>query len=201
MKHLVIPLFPTHIQLSKSRRAKYYNKESKIPKKLSKFGFDKKGRLVDDTGSPVIANPRTVGKQKLLKLSGNDIVMGFATHHIRAKIANELHAFFKPFVVKFKREHGTLPTPIKIRWQVMIPVGEANWDLSNLFFYWKYFEDSLVKAGVIPDDNIKFVTSAPGAEIVPVDDINQRAFIFTFTHDNRPELNREPWARSGPEVP
>lgn len=218
-----VPRFITQIELSKKRKAKYYNKyankgvNKEIPKKYSgnNFYFDKSGWLLDKrTNKRVIANPRSAGTPKTEKLSGNNLISGYGSHHVRSKIIRELKNFYRPYVQKHIKKHGPITDfPIRIEWEVHTVVNDnPNWDASNLFFYYKYFEDCLFEKTeidnkglknplyknkellqMIPDDNVKYITHPGSAKIIPVDDWNNRKFIFKFYKDDRPELQRQPW--------
>jgi hypothetical protein len=197
---IVIPNFITRILISKRRRPTYYKKDDKIPKKYSKNKFQG-NYLVDEYGKRIVKNTRSVGKEKYQQLSGNNLLSGYGSHHMRAKVAKELKEFYKPFVKNFVKHNGAITKfPLRVEWDVYTDISATNWDASNLFFYYKYFEDTLFMKDVqlIPDDNIKFITWSPGPKIIPIDDWNKRKFVFRFYYDNRDELRREPWISSTP---
>lgn len=186
--------FPTHIVISKKRRIVYYKKKDDVPKKYKNSLADKNGFLLDKEGNRIVKNKRTAGTPKIEKMSGNSLLTGYSTPHMRTRISNELKDYFRPFVKKAIREFGLIKKfPIRIEWEVYTTVDNPVWDLSNLFFYYKYFEDTLHREGMIPDDNIKYVTHSPGPKLIPVDDWEKRKFIFTIHDDSRRELCREPW--------
>jgi len=195
---IIIPQFITKILASKSRRPTYYKKTDKIPKKYQKYSFSG-NYLVDDHGKRILKNTRTVGKEIYQQLSGNNLLSGYGSYHMRAKIAKRLKAFYKPFVLNYVKTHGPITTfPLRIEWDVYKYIGTPNWDASNLFFYYKYFEDTLFEKGVelIPDDNVSFITWSPGPKIIPVDDPTKQKFVFRFYHDTRPELKQSPWIQT-----
>lgn len=219
---ITIPKFITKVQVSKKRRAKYYNKykgkgvKKKVPKKYrgDDYKYNKNGYLVDEHGARVIANPRTAGKPRYMILSGNRLLSGYGSPHVRAKLVRELKNFYRPFVQEHIREHGQIKIfPIHVQWDLYTTVEEPfDWDVSNLFFYYKYFEDCLFEQTdendkhavyykgeklrqMIPDDSIKYVTSSPGPTIIPVDNWEDRKFIFKFYHDDRKQLQRKPWVQ------
>lgn len=182
-----IPEYITHVQLSKSRRKKYYKKGKKRPKKYQKEGYtyDKKGWLRDPDGNRVVSNPRAAGTPKMKKLSGNAFSTGFGSPHVRHKLVKAMKSFFSDYVEDLE----PLETfPLRVEWEMHIPVDPANFDMSNFWFYYKYFEDTLVSCGIIPDDNIKYITSPGAPLLVPVDDEEDRKFIFRLYHDTRPVI-------------
>lgn len=193
---ITIPRFITRVTISDKRRKKYYKKSDRIPKKYSSCTFDRKGYLLDDKGAKIVKNSKSAGTPKELKLSGNNLITGYSSFHMRNKITTELKKFYMPFVKEFVKTNGAIQKfPLRVEWEVHTDTSNPNWDASNLFFYYKYFEDTLfmdeVKA--IPDDCIKYITWSPGAKIVPIDNWDDRKFIFKFYYDDRPELKREPW--------
>jgi hypothetical protein len=200
---ITIPKFITQVCISQKRRAKYYKKGKAVPPTyLKKYNFSKKGFLVDENGKKVLANPRSAGKAKYEVLSGNNLLSGYGSPHTRAKLVRELKNFYRPFVQKDIKENGEITQfPLRVEWELYTTVeANPNWDASNLFFYWKYFEDCLFEhskrphlLSLIPDDNVKYITHPPGAKIIPIDDWNDRKFVFKFYYDDRNELKREPW--------
>lgn len=204
LAEITIPRYLTRIEVSKKRRPKYYKKGSKIPPTyLKRYSFNRKGYLVDSKGNKIIKNKRSVGKPKYETLSGNRLLSGYGSHHIRANIVTGLKNFYRPFVQKYIKEHGPIiKFPLRVEWEVHTTVEEEpNWDASNLFFYYKYFEDCLFEnkknaqlLSLIPDDNVKYITKSPGATIIPIERWEDRKFVFKFYHDDRPELGREPWS-------
>ena len=200
ISELVIPQYITKVELSRSRRKKYYSKGDDIPKKYQKAGFtfDKKGFLCDPEGTRVVANPRSAGTPKFEVLSGNKITSGYATPHIRAKIAGALHDFYRPHVRKMK---PITQFPLRIEWEFWTTVDPANFDLSNFWFYYKYFEDSLTAAGIIPDDSVKFITSPAAPILIPIADFEDRKFVFRFYHDDRVVIREHPlWEARFPPI-
>lgn len=203
LRTIEVPKFPTQVKLTNSRRPKYYNKfKGKIPKKyLNKgYSFNNKGFLINEqTGKRVQSNEALSKRPRYAKLNGNSLITGYGSPHIRNKITWALKDFYSPIIEKHLLEEGPLSIfPLRLEWDVYTIVGAKDrWDASNLFFYYKYFEDTMVKefpsGSLIPDDNIKYVTHPPSPKIIPVDDWENRKFIFRIYHDDRSELRRTPW--------
>ena len=179
---ITIPKYIKHVVLSKKRRAKYYTKKSKIPKKYQGLPFNNKGILVDKLGNPVIANPRVVGTPRLKKVNGQDFYKGTDSPHIRSKVVNEIKSFLKPFV-KGIEPITTYPVQIKLEMHDVIGVG--NWDLDNLWIYNKCMQDVLVDTGVLAEDNVMYVTAAAAPEFYPVDNEDDRKLVFKIYQDER----------------
>lgn len=211
---ITIPEYPTHIPLTKSRRPKYYPEKEHIPKKYqtSRYTFKKYNKqlyLFDKVEKRrVIKNKKNKDKPRYLKLSGNDIISGYASPHIRAKIARELKNFYRPYIQDFVKTNGQITTfPLQIEWDLYTTVDRSNFDLDNLFFYYKYFEDTLFESEskdeselsregediipLIPDDNIQYVTKPGSApKLIPINNWNDRKFVFKFYHDRRKILQQ-----------
>ncbi len=157
-----IPDYIEYVILSKERRAKYYKKGDKIPKKYtdrSKYGFSNKGILIDlKTEEKIISNPRSVGTPRRMKIAGQAIWQGIG-FHLRSKIARDLKGFFKSHLKELK----PIPKdkyPIGVAIDFYKPIGEGNWDLDNhALIYRKTLMDSL--KGVIEDDSVQYVRSIP----------------------------------------
>jgi len=184
---LVIPRYITRVQISKARRAKYLRQGEDLPKKYQKpgFSFDAKGFLLDPEGNRVLKNPRAAGTPKFEVLSGNKITSGYSTPHIRNRISTALKDFYRPFVRQMKPFQVF---PLRVKWEFWTTVDPANFDMSNFWFYYKYFEDTMTAEGIIPDDSVQFVTSPAAPILVPVDDFDDRKFVFRFYQDDRPVL-------------
>jgi hypothetical protein len=186
---ITVPEYIKHIVLSKKRRAKYYTKKSKIPKKYKGLPFNKKGILVDKLGNPVIANPRVVGTPRLKKVNGQDFYKGTDSPHIRSKVVNELKSFLKTFV------QGIDPVtsyPVQIRLEMHDVIGVGNWDLDNLWIYNKCMQDVLVDQGILAEDNVMYVTAAAAPEFYPVDDEKDRKLVFKIYKDDRDVIKNNP---------
>lgn len=190
LQTITIPRYITRIQVAKARRARYYKKGNKIPQKYAHHNFID-GLLVDEHGERLIANPRTIGKPRWEALSGNKLTSGYASPFTRNKIASALKEFYAPFV---KSMRPITKFPLRMEWEFHTTVTQTNFDLSNFWFYLKYFEDTLVIEGVIPDDSVEFITHAAAPMLVPVEKFGQRKFVFRFFHDDRTVFQgRKPW--------
>lgn len=210
LQTLVIPEYLTKVKLSDSRRATYYpeHKRDSLPKKYRNTGFKfKDGFLVGPDGERVIANPKAAGTPKFEIVSGNKLSTGYGSPHIRNTITNALKDFFRPFarsLTPFTDDQY----PLRVEWDLFTTVDRSNFDLSNLWFYYKYFEDclhesknpitgELYDAPIIRDDSVKYMTHSPGPKLVPVKHFDERAFVFRFYRDDRPELLSHPvWKRN-----
>lgn len=177
-----IPDYITHIELSKSRRAKYYTitEEDKIPKKYKKLGisYDKKGIALDNVGDKIVKNTRVAGTPKLWKINSQDLYSGNLHHHSRAKIMVELHKYFVDVVTKnllksLKDNKIALEEDQKLAFYYTFEgsLKKNTGDLENKsYLYNKTFLDTITtneltltkeenryKMGIIPDDSLGYV--------------------------------------------
>jgi hypothetical protein len=74
--------------------------------------------------------------------------------------------------------------------------GEGNWDLDNLWIYTKCIQDLLVEEGIMPDDNIQFVSKPAAPEFFPISNEEDRKLVFKIYKDERNIKITEP-VRSG----
>jgi len=179
-----IPEYVTHVELSKTRKARYYCKGQKLPKKYAKFKkYDLKGRLLGEDGAPIIANAGVVNKPRELKINGQSLYSGNMNPMVRSKVVNVIKKFFDSFT-----NVEPVPFPVRIEADLYCPLASKNWDLDNQWIYHKCFLDSLVRNGVLPDDNVMFVTQAPGFRYFPVDHREDRKLVYRLIPEDRPEI-------------
>jgi Holliday junction resolvase RusA-like endonuclease len=151
MIEIIYKTLPTHIELSKARRATYYKKGQKIPKRYIANQFDKQDRLVDNTGLPIIKNKKTKGKPRLHRITFQDFWSGNIHQFTRTKIKEQLTNYF---IMQLEES-------ISIEFPIIIEFNHYTNNKSDIdngsFIYIKSFFDSLVKAKFIPDDNKQYI--------------------------------------------
>jgi len=177
-----IPDYIQRIQLSKSRRPKYYQRGVNIPKRYKDerlFNFNNKGVLVNvQTEERILANPRAAGTPREKRINGQDVWSGM-DHHLRSKIARELKAYFKD---KYKKAR-IAPLrrnmyPIGVCMDFYKPLGEADWDLDNhALIYRKCSLDAL--KGLIEDDSVLYVREIP-TRYYPIDQEESTKLVITI---------------------
>jgi len=158
--------FIDRIKLSEKRRAKYYTKKDKIPKKYQNdnFEFNKKDRLENvETGEAVIKNPIAAGTPRFRKITGQYFWSG-ANPFIRRKIKNEMSDFFYEFLKDFKKAEDE-DYPIGVR--IDLYDEEDGQDLDNfIFLYRKVIHDVLTAKNmehdpIIEDDSKEYIVDIP----------------------------------------
>lgn len=182
---IIVDEYLTHVQLSKSRKAKYYRKGQKIPQKYSKFkSYNHKGYLIGADGEPIIANPGVVNTPRMLKINGQQLYSGNMNPMVRSKVVNVL----KEFMSNCIPDGLELGFPVRVESDLYAPLAAKNWDLDNQWIYHKCFLDALVAKGCLPDDNIMFVTQAPAFRYFPCDHKEDRKIVYRIIPEDRPEI-------------
>jgi hypothetical protein len=194
MIKLTIPKYIKHIQISKSRRKKYYHttaslkKSKKIQEGLSKGIYswriiNGKTTLVDENKLPIIANPKSYGTPNIIKINGQDSLYD---KHLLGKIKLEMVDFFNPFFENLEIKENDLP--IKVNYEIHGVVYDKNpWDLDNRASIYRKVLQDIIKTKMIGDDNVLFLTSYE-VNFVPIENEEDRKIIVEITKDNRPSL-------------
>ena len=177
-----IPEFKTKFEISHSRRAKYYKRGDKIPKKYSDldfYAYDKDEFLIERyTYKKIIKNTRVAGTPKYWVLNGQDLYSGNMHHLVRSKISTLVHEYLASFIGKaspIKLEKGEY---LDIKCFMSELVGANNWDCDNKWPWTKWFQDTMVETGIIPDDSVGYIRSAGQIYFNEVSDIKDRSLIF-----------------------
>lgn len=190
LRTIEIPKYIKRVKLSNKRKPTYYKKTSKkpVPKKYKDLKFVK-GVLVHPDGVKVVANSRSVGTPRFKKINGQEIYSGMP-HHMRAKIVKEMKESFKKHL---KDVEPITEFPIQIEVEIHTTIEEGNWDLDNLWIYNKCFQDALADAGIIPDDNIQYITKPGAPEFIPIADEQERKLVWKLYKDDRKVIADNPY--------
>lgn len=198
-----IPEYIRRIKLSESRRARYYEKGKSVPpyvnKKIAekvykykafKVGGKRKYFLVDGDGNRVVANPRVAGTPRYKVINGQQFYKGALHSAERRKIIEAIKEDIRQHldrVVPIDKDHYPVQIKVEVYDQILDPeIKDQLWDLDNRFYpYQKAFQDILVEEGIIPEDNIMYITSPPSPQFIPVDRASERALVFKIYKDNR----------------
>lgn len=214
LQTLEIPQYLTKVKTSDSQRRKYYRKRKAKagprkgqliwkPRKLTEkrkqklkegtWNVDSDGYLRNEDGDRIVANPRSAGTPNYEPVSGNRFSSGMH-HRTRMTLIEGIKDFYRPFVQQME---PFTDFPIMVVWEFHTKIKEPNFDMSNFWFYYKYFEDTMVDEEIIPDDNVKYVT-LPGAPLLVTHDQEgnpleweDRKFIFHFFHDQRESIQND----------
>ena len=186
-----------HVTISNKRRAEYYKKGDKIPKKYMHLRFDKKGYLKSKSGERIIKNPVAAGTPKKWKINGQGLYSGVVNRFTRKKMKDQLSESYKQ---NWDVEKGFfIPMdlyPLSIEWEFYTVIGKGDWDLDNKWIYLKVFLDTLSSEGIIFDDSIKYITNSPSPMFFPVETKEESKFVFKFYQDDRPEILNHPFYKN-----
>lgn len=188
-KKIVFDRYIREVELSQSRRKKYYVEGEQIPEKyLSPQYAFKKGFLFNlETKERVIKNERVAGTPKIIPISGRAIYSGWH-ERIRIKVVGAIKDFYRPIVQRLQPV-SIQHFPLRIRMELHTPPRNMEWDLDNLWIYSKCFQDLLKDEGVIPNDSIRYITLPPAPEYYPVSEDDDRKIIFYLESDTRSIIN------------
>ena len=182
---ITIPNMLEHVQISKARRAKYYNtKTDKIPKKYydTKHFQWKDNTIYDKTDkSKVIKNNQTAGTPRFWKVSGNSIYDGTLHPQVRRIISDKVHLYFADYIRDLPKLNKNLKKneflAVKLVIYDVMPTA-LFWDCDNKWVWIKWFSDTLTAYKKWEDDNVKIVRSSGTIEFVPIEDVKDKKFEF-----------------------
>lgn len=177
-----IPDYITHVKLSSKRRAKYFMRGDNIPKKYLNSGcsFNSKNQLIDLDGSLVIKNPRVAGTPSWKKINGQEFYQGMGNPIMRSKIIGAMKDFFRPY---FDDIQPILHFPIAVELEIHDnPTDE--FDIDNLsWVYTKVILDVMAEKGIIPDDNVNYITKSGGCQFVRTKEGQQKQLIVRVSQN------------------
>lgn len=187
---LTFPKFPLRIATSKKVRRKYYrNKElSKAPKRGGPYTLGRDGYLRGKDKKKVLKNPRSAGKPSYQNLSGNAFTSGM-NWRVRSTVVHELKNYALPYIDAAVKAHPcVIPIQIKVQPKVhffrTFPKSGNEWDNSNMWFYYKYFEDAMVDYGLLIDDSVTYIEDDLGRYNHWINDNEERKIVIElFAHD------------------
>jgi hypothetical protein len=177
---IVIPNYEDKIPISQRRRAKYYKKsdytQGKIPKKHLKniqsgfYYFNAAGYLVDSNKNRIIANPLVAGKPKYWTINGQRIYDGSLHYTARSKVAKWMHKYLGEYIDQIPKIVIPEGCYLRIWIDMYKPADRLNWDCDNQWPWTKWFLDTLVEKGKIPEDSVEFVRSSGQITYIPSDE-------------------------------
>jgi hypothetical protein len=192
---LEMPEYINKVQIAKTRKPIYYTPKKKIPAKYlnSQYVFSKGVLVVRKTGLPVIANANSLGKPAIQTINGQHFYSGFGSPHLRILIVNAIKDFMRPYVMTLPKLTG----PLRLSTELHTTIGQANWDLDNLWIYNKCFQDLLTECKKVPDDCIKYITGTGGIDFYPVSLDIDRKLIYVIEPERRPCIIQHPlWQKN-----
>lgn len=130
------------------RKIKYWGKN--IEARFDKNTLNNKDFL--------IANSKTANKSRYVKVNGQEVYNQAGGSFNRAFMRNILHTYFNEYIkdVKPIEDIEVYPLSIWIKFYIH-DMGKHNIDNDNKWPWRKFFQDSLIEAGIIPDDNVHVI--------------------------------------------
>lgn len=203
LARFIFPQFITHIKTADKRKAK--KKKKKLFNKDGTPKLDSKGRHMY---KQIVTNPKTAGKERWEKISGQQVYSGGYGAFKQGKIIKMMKNYlieainndinnngirpFADFPLLISSECHTVINHDTIRVvqanKLSVPVPKTDykprWDMDNLSYIWtKVFMDVLEELNFIPNDNIQYVAKPPAMMYCPVRNFEDRKLIFDFHVD------------------
>lgn len=167
--------------------AAYYKKKDKLPVKhkgatLKKFG--RSNIYIDKKGKKIIKNPTKVGKPIYWNLNGQQFYSNNMHWSDRSSIVNYYHKYFTKYIKKTFKEQ--FPTFLNYRLSMDISIHEIysthTPDITNMWILAKLFEDSMVNAKILRDDDPQFRCSTSyGYRFVDKEEDRKLIIKFKYT--------------------
>lgn len=203
----------TQVKLSNSRKPTYYGKLDAVPRKykeadgtlrkgyqMMRFTIRRRGRdsyvlRLCKNGLPVQKNINSDHKPRYATIGGNAIYSGDPI--LRGKVVSAIKEHFTPAVNKLVPFSIKYPGcyPLAIRMLVIKEAGKGDWDLDNLWIYYKCFQDVLVEQGVIDGDTIKYIKQVSFQHLDPINEQVQPRLQFTisthYTYDKEETRSKD----------
>jgi hypothetical protein len=186
-----IPRYVTRVMVSEKRRKRYYLKDDKLPEYLNDseryiWKSDKGLTKLFDTVTKnfMVKNSKSFGTPRYESIAGNTSYSGWH-ERTRMKIMESIKSDYRRVL---KDMEPIRFSPLKISLNLFTVPGAGDWDLDNLWIYYKAFGDVLQELGIIKNDNVRNITSTGGIEYTPVDNHDDRKLEFVIEHDNREVL-------------
>lgn len=141
----------------------------------------------------------TISKNKWKKIGYNAIYM--CPHfHVREKFTSSIHSYINKYLPKdliiegpvtteviiyAPRNYGNVKSLInkltgqrQLSWKCPTENYVPNWDIFNLAAVWiKSLDDAIVRAGILPDDNINYVNGFSG-RFIEIENFKDRKIIY-----------------------
>ena len=182
---VVIPNYEEKVPISQRRRAKYWKKtdSKKLPKKhvdklkAGHLHYDSTGYLTDDNNNRIIANPLVAGKPKYWTINGQRIYDGSLHYTARSKVARWMHVYLGEYIEQLPVIEIPKGCYLRVWVDMYKPVGILNWDCDNQWPWTKWFLDTLVEKGKIPEDSVEYVRSSGQLTYIPSED---RKLVFNI---------------------
>ncbi len=140
---------------------------------MGDYCLAKDGTVLDTkTGLKVLKNSRTAGKERYMKIAGQDLWVGI-DHNLRSKLAREMKVYFYEYLRNIKPILDIKAYPLGIGLEIMDVFDDG--DIDNMeHIYRKVIHDALCgNVEFIKDENDKFVPDRKKYTPIIIDDSKQ----------------------------
>ena len=162
-----VPHFKNTYTLLKKTKPRYYLAGDRIPADIkAQVKTVKDGYLINGLGQKILKNAKQINKLPTKPINSQNLYNGTMHFMERARIMREMK---EQFAIYIKQLPVITEFPIHIHYEFHCEWGSR--DLSNLsFIFIKGWEDAMVAARVIPDDQLKFISSFSTAGVKELDE-------------------------------
>tara|TARA_Y100001973_G_C5209092_1_gene343986 strand:+ start:11415 stop:11996 length:582 start_codon:yes stop_codon:yes gene_type:complete len=182
---VIVPNFEDRVPVTKRRRAKYYKRDAAVALPVrymkglnsGKYKWDKNGCLTDDMNNRIIANPISAGTPRYWVINGQRIYDGTLHYAVRAKVARWVHEYLKEYIEPLPEINIPDGHHIRVWVDMYKEHTDSRWDVDNQWLWTKWFLDTLVDLGKIPDDSVEYIRSAGQITFIPS---NERKLVFNI---------------------
>lgn len=187
--HVIIPEWEWYYTKSKETRAKYWlwKDKDKLPKKHLQI-CDNKPKIINGIaycvsteGERFIKNSKTVGKENIWVLNGQDLYSAVLNWRLRKTIAIYYHRYFGKYIKEQLQPIKLNPGEyLSISCDIYIVKRGHLPDVSNMWLLEKFFEDALQDYEIIDDDDYNNVIESGRKRYHFVNNHEESKLIFTI---------------------
>lgn len=165
LREVVIDNFSEYIQTSSKVMPKpYIQGKVRVPLKYQNDEYEfrrikYRGKFIQAlvhkvSGLMVVSNTKTVDRPREVKVNGQDIYNQNAFTFGRSKIVEVLHKYFHE-KINWEPISDVNNYPLAIEMIFVVnDMGKRNVDNDNKWIWRKCLQDTIVRKGIIPDDNV-----------------------------------------------
>lgn len=172
---MTLPLI-RKVQIAQKRKKIYYREGVREPtaKKYDddRYQYDKQGYLVDThTKERVVANSKSAGTPRYAVVNGQLLYNSGMNFHTRNKVVTTLKDTYAALMREQLQVVQGDVFPVRLVVDLYDSPRNSNWDVDNRWLYGKVLQDALVSSGILPNDDIRYISASPSIRffIAPAD--------------------------------
>lgn len=162
---VTIPNYQWRVKTSNAARPKYWkwSEKEKLPKKHKENLYGKAIKVgqtlfcCDKDGNRFLKNTKSVGEPKYWVMNGQSLYNAALLPIMRSKVAHYYHDYFTTYINEQLPVINLEGRKLSIGFDLFMVRRSRMPDISNMWPVEKFFEDALVRAGKIPDDDPNYV--------------------------------------------